>query len=285
MTACKPPIPISPRTSTPPTTTTGTAATDDPNPGTGDDHGTSCAGNAAATGNNGLGVSGTAPEATLVGLRLIAAVRHRRQGSRGHGLDADIIQIKTNSWGPNDNGITLEGPGPLTLAALPTATTTGRGGKGTIFLWAGGNGGDVGDNSNYDGYANSIYTIAIGATDSAGSRAYYSEPGGQPRRLRAVQRRSPALGITTVDRTGANGYNTATSGNRRRLHQRLRRHLVRHAHRRRRRRPDAPEKSQPRLARRAGNPHPHRRTSQAHRHRLGHQSARASISTTSSVPA
>src|SRR5690606_8931260 len=47
----------------------------DPNPDPADDgtdysndHGTACAGNAAARGNNGIGVSGTAPEGTLVGL-------------------------------------------------------------------------------------------------------------------------------------------------------------------------------------------------------------------------
>ena len=47
--------------------------------------------------------------------------------------------------------------------------TTGRDGQRTIWLWAGGNGGDVGDNSNYDGYANSIYTIAIGAPSEEGT--------------------------------------------------------------------------------------------------------------------
>jgi hypothetical protein len=44
------------------------ATPDDPSPDiTVDHHGTSCAGVAAARGNNGLGVSGAAPEATLVG--------------------------------------------------------------------------------------------------------------------------------------------------------------------------------------------------------------------------
>src|SRR5690606_15910850 len=47
---------------------------DDPTPNTlWDFHGTSCAGVAAGRGNNGLGISGAAPEATLVGMRLIAA--------------------------------------------------------------------------------------------------------------------------------------------------------------------------------------------------------------------
>ena len=185
----------------------------DPSPGTGDDHGTACAGNAAARGNNGIGVTGTAPEATLVGLRLIAAAVTDAQEGEAMNYLSDLIQIKSNSWGPDDTGTTLEAPGPLTIAALQTAATTGRGGKGSIILWAGGNGGDVNDNSNYDGYANSIYTIAIGATDSKGTRAYYSEPGANIVVTAPSSGNGTALGITTVDRTGAVGYNASgTSG-------------------------------------------------------------------------
>ncbi|MCU0782154.1 MAG: S8 family serine peptidase, partial [Akkermansiaceae bacterium] len=175
----------------------------DPNPGTGDDHGTACAGNAAARGNNNLGVSGSAPEATLVGLRLIAASVTDAQEAEAMAWRNDIIEIKSNSWGPSDTGTLVEAPGPLTRAALEQATATGRGGKGTIILWAGGNGGDVGDNSNYDGYANSIHTMAVGASDSAGNRAYYSEPGAN---LVVCAPSSGATGITTTDRTGFAGY-------------------------------------------------------------------------------
>jgi subtilisin-like proprotein convertase family protein len=184
----------------------------DPNPGTGDDHGTACAGNAAARGNNSIGVTGTAPEATLVGMRLIAAAVTDAQEGEAMTYLPDLIQIKTNSWGPNDTGTALEAPGPLAAAAFQTAATTGRGGKGSIILWAGGNGGDVSDNSNYDGYANSIYTIAIGATDSKGTRAYYSEPGANIVVSAPSSGNGTALGITTVDRTGADGYNTSGAG-------------------------------------------------------------------------
>lgn len=175
----------------------------DPNPGTGDDHGTACAGNVAAKGNNGIGVSGTAPDATLVGMRLIAAATTDAQEAEAMYYLPQLIQIKSNSWGPNDTGSTVEAPGALTIAALKNAAELGRGGKGNILLWAGGNGGDVSDNSNYDGYANSIHTIAIGATDSSGNRAYYSEPGAN---LVVCAPSSGVLGITTVDRTGTNGY-------------------------------------------------------------------------------
>lgn len=185
----------------------------DPNPGSGDDHGTACAGNAAARGNNGVGVCGTAPEATLVGMRLIAARVEDNQEAEAMDYRNDIIQVKSNSWGPADDGTTVEGPGTLTKAALANAATTGRGGLGTIIVWAGGNGGDVGDNSNYDGYANSIYTMAIGAYDSQNRRAYYSEPGANLIAVAPSSGDTPALGITTVDRSGGVGYNTgATAG-------------------------------------------------------------------------
>jgi subtilisin-like proprotein convertase family protein len=189
----------------------------DPNPGAGDDHGTACAGNAAAKGNNGIGVSGSAPDATLVGMRLIAAATTDAQEAEAMAYLPQLIEIKSNSWGPNDTGTLLDGPGPLTLTALQTATTSGRGGKGSIILWAGGNGGDVQDNSNYDGYANSIYTIAIGATDSAGRRAYYSEPGSNlvvcapSSGITGTPGITDTLGITTTDRTGTLGYNTAST--------------------------------------------------------------------------
>ena len=185
----------------------------DPSPGTGDDHGTACAGNAAARGNNGVGVCGSAPEATLVGMRLISAAASDSQEAEAMAYLPSLIQIKSNSWGPNDDGVTLEGPGPLALAALKTATETGRNGKGTIFMWAAGNGGDVQDNSNYDGYANSIYTNAVAAFDSLSRQAYYSEPGANVLISAPSSGDTPSLGITTVDRSGASGYNTgSTSG-------------------------------------------------------------------------
>ena len=53
----------------------------------------------------------------------------------------------------------------------------GRGGLGNIYTWAAGNGLTNDDNVNYDGYANSRYTIAVGAIDHNGNQSFYSEPG------------------------------------------------------------------------------------------------------------
>lgn len=178
----------------------------DPNPGTTDNHGTACAGDAAARGNNGIGVSGSAPEATLVGMRLIGGNATDTMEAEAMNYLPQLIQIKSNSWGPSDTGRILEAPGPLTLAALKNAAENGRGGKGTILTWAGGNGLASSDNSNYDGYANSIYTIAVGAFDSQSRQAYYSESGANLIITSPSDGASPALGKTTTDRTGSAGY-------------------------------------------------------------------------------
>lgn len=50
----------------------------------------------------------------------------------------------------------------LSQAALQHGVIAGRKGFGSIFVVASGNGGQFNDNCNYDGYANSIYTITIG---------------------------------------------------------------------------------------------------------------------------
>lgn len=181
----------------------------DPNPDvTVDDHGTSCAGVAAGRGSNGIGISGAAPLSTLVGLRLIGGPETDADEADAETFKNDIIFVKSNSWGPSDDGQTLEGPGTLAAAALKTGATTGRGGKGTIYVWAAGNGGDVGDNSNYDGYANSIYTIAVAAMSDRGAAASYSEPGANVV-VTAPSSSSGRQGITTTDLLGNNGYNAA----------------------------------------------------------------------------
>ena len=51
----------------------------------------------------------------------------------------------------------------------------GRKGKGSIWVWAAGNGGYTSDSCAADGYASSIYTIAIGAANSNGTAAPYDE--------------------------------------------------------------------------------------------------------------
>lgn len=46
---------------------------------------------------------------------------------------------------------------------VPLFVLSGRGGKGSIFVWAAGNGGTLRDHCGADGDVNSIYNIANGA--------------------------------------------------------------------------------------------------------------------------
>ncbi|XP_010128355.1 PREDICTED: proprotein convertase subtilisin/kexin type 7-like, partial [Chlamydotis macqueenii] len=78
-------------------------------------------------------------------------------------------------WGPDDDGKTVDGPHQLGKAALQHGVIAGRRGFGSIFVVASGNGGPHSDNCNYDGYANSIYTVTIGAVDETGSMPFYAE--------------------------------------------------------------------------------------------------------------
>lgn len=169
----------------------------DPRPGSYlDDHGTAVAGVAAAR-DDGLACGvGVAYRARLAGLRLIAGwpTDAMEAGALTH--DYQMNHIFTNSWGPTDDG-TLDGPGPLTRLALEDGVRNGRNGLGAIYVWAGGNGRRNQDNVNYDGYANSRHTIAVGAVDHSGRQAYYSEPGAA---LHLVAPSSGSfVGVTTTD--------------------------------------------------------------------------------------
>ncbi len=176
-----------------------------------DSHGTSCAGVAAARGNNGIGVSGAAPRATLTGFRLIAEANTDQQEADALLIHNDQIHIKSNSWGFAD-GDGYGGGGPLALAALEEGTRSGRAGKGTIFVFAGGNGLDVADNSNMDGYASSPHVIAVGAVNDFGFQSYYSEPGANLLISAPSNGGGHNAGIRTTDLTGASGRN-ATGDN------------------------------------------------------------------------
>lgn len=180
----------------------------DPNPGPRNPHGTCCAGLAGARGNNGLGVSGVAPESTIVALRLVGGRSTDRTEAESMSHRNDLISIKSNSWGPGDSSSTLINAGPLTRAAWQNAANTGRNGKGTIFVWAGGNGAAVGDDSNFDGFANSIYTIAVGAIDSLERPSFYSEGGSNIVCVAPSDGDYDTPMIASTDRTGTGGYSS-----------------------------------------------------------------------------
>jgi subtilisin family serine protease len=69
----------------------------------------------------------------------------------------------------------VDGPGHLANLAFEKGAQHGRGGKGSIFVWASGNGGSYGDSCACDGYANSIYTLSISSTSENGEKPWYLE--------------------------------------------------------------------------------------------------------------
>lgn len=161
-------------------------------------HGTAVAGVAAG---NGTGFKGVAPEASLAGLRLSpSSGATDLQVADALSYLHDDIDIYNNSWGPRDNGQFLGAPRPLSAMELHVGATQGRNGLGNIYVWAGGNGQQNGDNVNYDGYASSRYTIGVAAIDADGKQSYYSEPGASL--LVSAYSSNETVGITTTSPTG-----------------------------------------------------------------------------------
>uniref|UniRef100_A0A2K6GEP0 Proprotein convertase subtilisin/kexin type 4 n=1 Tax=Propithecus coquereli TaxID=379532 RepID=A0A2K6GEP0_PROCO len=138
-------------------------------------HGTRCAGEVAAMVNNGFCGAGVAFKARIGGVRMLDGTITDVIEALSLSLQPQHIHIYSASWGPEDDGRTVDGPGILTREAFRRGVTEGRGGLGTLFIWASGNGGLHYDNCNCDGYTNSIHTLSVGSTTQQGHVPWYSE--------------------------------------------------------------------------------------------------------------
>ena len=138
-------------------------------------HGTRCAGEVAAVANNDICGVGIAFNASIGGVRMLDGVVNDAVEARALSLNPDHIDIYSASWGPEDDGRTVDGPGPLAKRAFLTGVTRGRAGKGSIFVWASGNGGRHVDDCNCDGYTNSIFTLSISSASQNGFKPWYLE--------------------------------------------------------------------------------------------------------------
>ncbi|CAG5112178.1 Oidioi.mRNA.OKI2018_I69.chr2.g6421.t1.cds [Oikopleura dioica] len=145
-------------------------------PGNTNRHGTRCAGEVAATADNGICVPGIAFNAKIGGIRMLDGEVTDAIEARSLKYRNDYIDIYSVSWGPEDDGKTVDGPADLTRSAFKNGINQGRNGKGSIFVWASGNGGKDKDNCNCDGYTNLPYTIAVSSTTETENIPWYSEP-------------------------------------------------------------------------------------------------------------
>lgn len=161
-------------------------------------HGTAVAGVAVARGNNSLGVSGSCPNCSLIAIRALAGTvaQHAEAIDAAVGANADII---SNSWGYNINS-------PITddlIDAINNAATNGRGGLGSIILFAM-------TNTNVDNCTGTTPDISSLQNVIAVSRSTNQDLLGNAGFGNCMDVIAPTrggtLGITTTDVSGANGY-------------------------------------------------------------------------------
>ena len=140
----------------------------------GEHHGTAVAGVIAAR-DNSFGVRGVAPRATIYSYNFLSEQSDFSEHDsmlRNMGVTA----VSNNSWGP------IDGPGlgfasTLWERAAEKGVTTGYGGRGVFYAFAGGNGGLAGDDANLDEIANYYAVTGVCALNGPGRRSSYSEAG------------------------------------------------------------------------------------------------------------
>lgn len=138
-------------------------------------HGTRCAGEVAAARDNGVCGVGIAYGSRIAGIRMLDQPYMTdliEANSMGH--EPDLIDIYSASWGPTDDGRTVDGPRNATMRAIVRGVNHGRRGLGSIYVWASGDGGDD-DDCNCDGYAASMWTVSINSAINTGENAHYDE--------------------------------------------------------------------------------------------------------------
>ncbi|MBP5777608.1 MAG: S8 family serine peptidase [Prevotella sp.] len=134
------------------------------------DHGTHCAGIAAAVKDNGIQIAGVAPEATIVSISNSLQMTTNSQLKRADGIiwayqnGADII---SNSWHSSIHYDEID-------AAIYDAFRYGRQGKGCVVVFAAGN--NSMNSINYPANCNDTI-LAVGSINNTGMRATLSNYG------------------------------------------------------------------------------------------------------------
>lgn len=173
-----------------------------------DRHGTAVAGLVAARGGNGAGVSGSAPEAGLAGLRVdfvnqTAAAFANAVQYKSSGGDTSI-KLKNHSYGYSAPYISDSTTSQEKAAVAASAAV------GTIHLYAAGNDrGTTGQDANTKVQQSDPNVIAVAALNANGTFSSYSNFGANVF-VTAPSNGVSGFGITTTDRVGSPGYSTTT---------------------------------------------------------------------------
>ncbi|HOW51616.1 MAG TPA: S8 family serine peptidase [bacterium] len=142
---------------------------------TGNFHGTMVTGLAVASGDNGLGLTGSCPRCGLIAARMAADPTSTGLTADAYfdqifdwvmAQDPDVINC---SWGPDDSL-----PSTYFSELVDHITTTGRDGKGTVIVFASGN---SGEDFAWNGLATHPNAVAVGASNSQGVRYDFSNYG------------------------------------------------------------------------------------------------------------
>lgn len=160
-------------------------------------HGVAVAGVIGATTNNSLGVAGVAPNTQLMSINNSLAATPLSRQNRAAGINfawQNGASVINNSWG---SSVVFQ----IIDDAIQNAVTQGRNGLGTVVVFASGN-----DSNSSIGYPSSnANTISVGAIGRTASRASFSNFG------TGLDVVAPGVEITTTDRQGTAGFNTAVS--------------------------------------------------------------------------
>ena len=160
-----------------------------------EDHGTAVAGVAIAIGNNGKGVAGVCPACSFMPVKqgqtdysIVAAFAH--VGDKG-------AHVVNNSWG-------FYYPSQTIQNAITGLSKNGRGGKGTMVVFASGN-----ENQNIDAVQDISATdgaVSVAAATQWDTKANYSNWG------KSIDIGAPADGQYTTDKTQGGYSNGAYTG-------------------------------------------------------------------------
>ena len=139
-------------------------------------HGTNVAGIIAA-GQNGVGVTGVAPGATVYGYNYLhPAANSDQEMADSMARNRDVTAVSNNSWWPGDGPYLGFAP-EIWKLAVDEGIRRGYDGRGVFYAFAGGNGHFRADNANLDENSNYYAVTAVCAVGDDDVRSPYSETG------------------------------------------------------------------------------------------------------------